>query len=104
MFIEDLGMFFSMNPISAIILGDFSDLEEDSTNTVASQNLEYLSFKCLHFSPRHLTTPMAVHQTMAPGTILCLKSSYIRNHHLLVSLLSNCPPSTTSALRLCHDN
>ena len=74
MFIEDLGMFFSMNPISAIILGEFSDLEEDSTNTVASQNLEYLSFKRLHLSPHHLTTPMAMHQTMAPGTILCLKS------------------------------
>lgn len=77
MFIEDLRMFFSLKPTSAIILGDGSAHEEDSTNTVASQNLDCLSSKHLHLLPHHQPTPMAMHQTSSPGTLVCLKSLHI---------------------------
>ena len=69
-------------------------LEWGATNTIASQKLECLSFKYGHLLLYHQITPMAMYQTIALGTSLCLKSLYIKCHHLLVPLLSNCPPST----------
>ena len=71
-----------LNQIYSITRGDFRDYEEDSTNTIASQRLESLSFKYGPLLPYHQITTVALYQTIALRTSLCLKSLHIKPHHL----------------------